>query len=117
MALALLAVVVYVVFCEITGTMPRCMLKWLTGFDCPGCGSQRALHALLDGDPLRAWGYNLLLPPLLIYALLTVALGFVNRPGARKLRATLTSPRAIYILFGVIMAWWIIRNIIPQPFQ
>ena len=28
---------------------PRCVFLSLTGYKCPGCGSQRAIHALLHG--------------------------------------------------------------------
>ena len=41
-----------------SGLYPRCMFRQLTGLDCPGCGSQRAIHALLHGHVAEAWGYN-----------------------------------------------------------
>src|SRR5690606_2629375 len=34
-----------------TGILPSCPFYTLTHWYCPGCGSQRALHALLHGDP------------------------------------------------------------------
>lgn len=34
----------------VTRWAPKCMFRVLTGYDCPGCGSQRALHALLHAD-------------------------------------------------------------------
>ena len=39
---------------------PRCPFLLLTGLYCPGCGSQRAVHALLHGQVARAAGLNLL---------------------------------------------------------
>ena len=36
----------------------KCPFKFATGFDCPGCGSQRALHALLHGEFIQAFSYN-----------------------------------------------------------
>jgi len=40
---------------------PRCELHRLTGLLCPGCGSQRALHALTHGDIATAVRSNALL--------------------------------------------------------
>jgi hypothetical protein len=37
---------------------PRCWLHEHTGLLCPGCGSTRALHALLHGDVASAWKLN-----------------------------------------------------------
>ncbi|MEO8591517.1 MAG: DUF2752 domain-containing protein [Flavobacteriales bacterium] len=39
------------------GFLP-CPFHWLTGLDCPGCGSQRALHDLLHGRVGEAFGHN-----------------------------------------------------------
>ena len=37
---------------------PKCLLKVATGLQCPGCGIQRALHALLQGRFSEAIHYN-----------------------------------------------------------
>lgn len=37
---------------------PKCFFRQLTGLDCPGCGSQRAFHALLHGNLRQAIRYN-----------------------------------------------------------
>ena len=33
---------------------PKCLLKLITGLDCPSCGMQRSLHALINGDVVAA---------------------------------------------------------------
>ena len=37
---------------------PRCILRAVSGYDCPGCGSQRAFHAMLNGNIAEAWNHN-----------------------------------------------------------
>lgn len=39
---------------------PPCPTQYLTGYYCPGCGSLRALHALLHGDLAAAFSQNAL---------------------------------------------------------
>ena len=39
---------------------PECTFHRLTGLDCPGCGSLRALHALSHGHLLEALRFNTL---------------------------------------------------------
>lgn len=87
--------------------MPRCPFKMVTGLDCPGCGSQRALMALLHGHPLEAWSYNLFLPFAVAYivALLVV-------PRGTRLGRALESPTALWTLLALIVAWTILRNLI-----
>ena len=89
--------------------MPHCMLKILTGYDCPGCGAQRSLHALLHGHVGEAWRYNAaifaLLPLLALY-------GAVELAGLRSPRLTriLYHPLALYAIAAAILLWWLLRN-------
>src|SRR5215813_6099748 len=49
---------------------PPCPLRYFTGLYCPGCGSLRALHALLHGDLLKAFAMNsltVILLPFIAY--------------------------------------------------
>lgn len=57
-AVAVIAAVYYFVDPSGSRWMPRCMFHTLTGWDCPGCGSQRMIHALLHGDLRAAWHHN-----------------------------------------------------------
>ncbi|MEP7310579.1 MAG: DUF2752 domain-containing protein [Acidobacteriota bacterium] len=41
-----------------TWWFPSCPLRSLTGWLCPLCGSLRAIHALVHGDPLVALALN-----------------------------------------------------------
>src|SRR6266849_4690635 len=40
---------------------PRCVFHALTGLQCPGCGTTRALHHLLHGDIAGAFRLNAML--------------------------------------------------------
>ncbi|MBI5835297.1 MAG: DUF2752 domain-containing protein [Armatimonadetes bacterium] len=47
-----------------------CWFRRLTGWYCPGCGSTRALHAMMHGDLRAVLAYNVLAPVALIGALI-----------------------------------------------
>jgi hypothetical protein len=89
-----------------TAFYPQCTFRQLTGFDCPGCGSTRALHALLHGRFAEAFRFNPLLFALMIVAGISVP---------SMLRGE--RPRFLYTRwFGwgaaiVIAGWWIGRNL------
>lgn len=55
------------------GVTPSCPTLSILGFPCPGCGSLRAIHALLHGHISAAWDLNAVTTTLLpIVGLLTV---------------------------------------------
>lgn len=93
--------------------LPPCPLYALTGIYCPGCGSTRATHALLNGDLIAAFDFNPLMVlaiPVLVLAFVrwwTVAFGRTPRIGV-ELRLP---PQLIYGLFAVVMFFGIARNL------
>lgn len=94
-----------------SGLMPRCTFKLMTGYDCPGCGFQRALHALLHGRAAEAWGYN----PFVFFAVPGALFYIVVESGRRhwpKLHRRATSPGALWGILLVVVCWWIVRNVI-----
>jgi len=53
---------------------PPCPLRYFTGLYCPGCGSLRAMHALLHGDLRQALAMNsltVILLPFIGYGLVS----------------------------------------------
>ena len=92
--------------------MPKCPVKLLFGVDCPGCGVQRALHALLHGHIREAIGYNLFLVvafPYLIAVLISDAMKEGNL--RRKLRSIVESRWVTGGYIVIFFLWFIIRNI------
>ncbi len=92
---------------------PKCPFKMLTGWDCPGCGSQRAIHALLHGDVLSAFRLNALMVLAVPYLALGFAWGMVREPGEKMLkwRKRLFGERAIYVILLLIIGYTVWRNI------
>jgi len=90
---------------------PKCPFYSLTSLKCPGCGSQRAIHALLNGDIAGAFSYNaLLLVSIPLIALYWIADLIKKRHPA--LDNALNHPVTIIILGVLVLAWFIARNII-----
>lgn len=89
---------------------PRCTFLTLTGYKCPGCGSQRAIHALLNGDIKGALGYN----AMLIVAIPWVALCLFaesQRTRRPRLYERLNAPLLIWLFLAMVLSWWLLRNI------
>lgn len=109
---AAVLITVYSVFDPSSGDFPfpKCPSKLITGYNCPGCGSQRGIHALLNGDIAGCLKYNaMLIPALLMIALLTLASIIKDRhPGLHK---ALNSTKSLTIVLTVIILWTIVRNI------
>ena len=105
--LALLIIFYFFFNPEGSAWAPKCPFWLLTGYYCPGCGSQRAIHCFLNGRIVEGIRYNYLLLPSLLYAVLLIL-----SPKGSKLSNALTSSIACWILFSVFMLWWLIRNLI-----
>lgn len=91
---------------------PKCPLKLLTGYDCPGCGSQRAIHHLLNLEIGKAFRANALMVAAIPYILSGYALEILRQrrgTGERAYRIFYGS-RAIWTVLGIVIAWWVIRN-------
>lgn len=114
-AVAIVATVAVVVYYRYdpstTSVFPRCLFFATTGYQCPGCGSQRAIHALLHGEVLDALRYNaLLVLSLPLVAVLLVAQWLrALKPGFyRALNATWVA--VAYLV--VTLVWTIARNVL-----
>lgn len=93
-----------------SSVFPRCGFLSLTGYKCPGCGSQRAVHALLHGDVATAFRFNAMLLisiPWVAYCLLAET----QRVRNPRLYVRLNSHLVILLFFVAVLLWWVLRNI------
>jgi hypothetical protein len=97
------------------GNLPKCIFHQLTGFYCPGCGGQRSLHALLNGNFLLAIDYNLLFILLLPFILYFM---FVFITGKKYSGSSfIYKPYFSLTIAIVVVSFWILRNIPVMPFS
>jgi hypothetical protein len=94
---------------------PPCPLHYFTGLYCPGCGSLRAMHALLHGDLRQALAMNALtviLLPFVGYGLLSEIYRHLR---GRPIVGTRLPANWIWALFAVIVLFGIARNLPFHP--
>lgn len=110
------AVAVYFLFNPLkAGFFPRCPFYVLTGLYCPGCGSQRAFHALLHGHLLTAAHDNLLSVlalPLLGYSAASFTLN--QLAGTHFSQGLFYRPWFAKATLLTVLAFWLLRNL-PFP--
>ncbi|MCM1369253.1 MAG: DUF2752 domain-containing protein [Candidatus Amulumruptor caecigallinarius] len=106
-------IVLYYIFDPSGEYAPKCMFRTLTGLDCPGCGSQRMLHALLHGDFKAAWRLNPFIMLMGIYAVPAIYAACTRRRAPRLYNA-MNSLWAIAIIGIAMLAWFLIRNFVVK---
>jgi hypothetical protein len=90
---------------------------FLTGYYCPGCGSQRAVHNLLHLNFSGVISNNFLFLPAVALVIYHYSFGLVNRffrlnlPNIFYLKYT---PAAILV---IIVVFWVLRNLAFYPFS
>ncbi len=111
--LVLLGVSYYFINPTIKGHPVQCPWHLLTGTQCPACGSQRALHALVHGHWLEALRYNYFFVLSVPYAVIAVLVSWYNYghrlDGLKRIAFHPITLKAYVILF---FAWCIGRNLI-----
>lgn len=111
-AMLLLVCVYYFYDPSSSGWAWKCPIKALTGYDCPSCGNQRMVHALLHGrfgDAFRYNAFTMVSLPYLIPLMLTLK---SNKGFPAKVRKVVQAPVALYIYAAAICVWWVLRNVI-----
>ncbi|WP_189079368.1 DUF2752 domain-containing protein [Mangrovihabitans endophyticus] len=98
------------------GDPPTCLLKYTTGFDCPGCGGTRAAWYLLHGDVPAAARHHI----LFVFAVPFLLYMYVAWAGRRmfgwNLPQLTLSPRVLGTVIAVWGVWSVLRNLPWAPF-
>lgn len=91
---------------------PACPFNTITGFLCPGCGSQRAVHHLLHWDIKTAFAHNAVFVLLVPYFLLKIVFKVLNLkdrfPFAYRI---LYGGKTFWLLFVLVIFYGIFRNL------
>jgi len=97
---------------------PPCPFNTITGLFCPGCGSQRAFHALLHGDLRMAADRNVLFViflPFLVWSLVAVVRNLFS---TKKITpAIFNSPVFAWTVVAVVIVFSVVRNLTFAPFN
>jgi hypothetical protein len=95
---------------------PKCVSHQLLGIHCPGCGLTRAAHSLLNGHLAQAFAYNPLLVLLSPYLLLALVRWTWFWLWGTEARRSLFPARYTWLILGVFIAYWVLRNVPAYPF-
>ncbi len=92
---------------------PKCPFRAFTGLKCPGCGSQRSVHYLLNFDILNAINENVMVVLATPYIITGLVFDALKNPNERilKWRKILFGQKAIFIILAIIIVFWIYTNI------
>ena len=96
---------------------PKCAFHSLTGYHCPGCGSQRAIHSLLHLNFKGVVSNNFLFLPAVLLVLYHYVHPVLNNTFNWKLPNVFYSRRFPWIIFVVVILFWILRNMPYSPFS
>ena len=93
-----------------------CPLNRMTGLYCIGCGTTRAMNALIHGDVLGALSFNVLAmavaAAVMVFAVHSIFRGVTGR---ELIHVKVTIVRVL-ILIGVGLLFFILRNVPVFPF-
>ncbi len=107
-----LASILYFIVDPCTWWIPKCPFKLWTGYSCPACGAQRALHAALHLDIAEAIRYNLFLVLGVPYFGLAVLSRFSGRGKISICRRIVMSKVITWGYIAMFFSWWVVRNIL-----
>jgi hypothetical protein len=97
---------------------PKCLFYTFTGLYCPGCGSQRAVVALLHGNILTALHDNLLAVAAVPFLIYSFAALYLHTFSERELNTKIFySPFFVKAVLILVVVFSILRNIPAYPFS
>jgi hypothetical protein len=96
---------------------PRCPVYSLTGLYCPGCGSQRSLHAFLNLNIGDAFSSNLLVGFLIVILIVELLFYILKLEKFRPVNFMKSNRYFSIIVLCVVIAFTLLRNIPVFPFN
>ncbi|SEG83456.1 Protein of unknown function [Nonomuraea solani] len=93
------------------GHYPTCPFLAVTGLYCPGCGTLRTIHALAHLDPVAALGLNPLAVAMVPFLVFWWGRWVVRALQGRPRRTTLAHPAWLWVFIGVVVVYWVVRNL------
>ncbi len=91
---------------------PKCPFLLVTGYQCPGCGSQRAIHSLLHANIGDAVRYNAFMVVALPYIFLGLYLEyFGGKKRFPSIERFFFGRWSAVIVLVAVLAYWILRNL------
>ena len=96
---------------------PKCPLYVTTGIYCPGCGSQRATHQLLQLNFVGVLQQNVLYFFGLLILVYHITITGLNLFFKKNIYNYIYHPKTPIIILVIIIIYWILRNIPYYPFN
>ncbi len=98
------------------GFTPPCLFFLFTGLHCPGCGTLRALHQLLNGNIRDAFWLNPLIFLSIPFATFLFLIMRSKSLHTKFLRSRFYLNLEILFCFSIVCAYWVLRNTNIKPF-
>jgi len=101
----------------LAGTVDVCAFHSVTGLHCAGCGTTRAIHALLHGDVLQALAYNPLMTAFAPFAVYLVACWGLSAFGRRPLPLPKLGIGMVVAIIIMLVGFTVARNLPWGPMK
>lgn len=113
--LVMVAVLFFILDPEEQPVFPRCIFHSFSGYYCPGCGSQRAIHNLLHLNFSGVVHNNILFLPAGLVIVYHYLHPLLNRLFNWRLPNIFYMKNTPWIIFGIILLFWVLRNLPVYP--
>lgn len=114
LSLALTGLLMYYLFNPAEQLLfPKCPFLLMTGWQCPGCGSQRAIHYLLHFQIIDALKMNFLVVLAVPYILFALYCEWMRRKNVKieRIYRLLYGSKASMTIAFLFISFMIIRNV------
>lgn len=95
---------------------PKCPFHELTGIYCPGCGSQRAVHDIINGEVIDGFRHNYLIIMVIMILGYQGYVLFSQHILKKTVENLLHKSKITNTILVLVIMFWILRNINIFPF-